>query len=147
MRLRQCEGAEPIAARHGLEETLFLLLASETEDRRTADGIGYTHHRGNRAVAGGNFLQRQNVAHMIAGGPVIGLRHQHTHEPERAHFADALAREIAAAVPFGRERRQLLGRKAPREIAHLLLFGCWYHLALPPVTQTASNRMTDLPAF
>ena len=116
LRLGQAEGAQHLAARHRPQILLLLLRRAVFDQRHAADRIVAAHDGGDRAVAGGDLLQRQRIGDVVGAGAVPFGRNRHAHEAELAQLAQRLARELGLAVPFGRMRRQRRAREFARGV-------------------------------
>jgi hypothetical protein len=70
MRLGQAEGAQHVAARQRLEETLFLVLVAEGHQDRADRAVVDADHGGRGAVAGGDLFQDQRQRQVVEPGAV-----------------------------------------------------------------------------
>src|SRR5439155_14011750 len=75
LRLGQAEGGELVTLGERHQEALLLLLRAVLLHCRAAQRIHADDRRGG-AVAGGDLLQRQDIAAMVGAGTTIALRCQ-----------------------------------------------------------------------
>jgi hypothetical protein len=119
--LGERERAEDLAARHRLEVALLERLAPVREQHLRGERVVHAHqHRGAR-VGHGHLLEREQVARGVEREAVVRLGEEHAEEAGLAEPRHERRLEVLVAVPFGGERRDVLGGERAGEVADLAL--------------------------
>ncbi|MNZ46568.1 hypothetical protein D3C78_642520 [compost metagenome] len=124
LRLGEAEAADGAAAGQVGQPAVLLRLAAVLEDRAAAYRVVDAHQRASGAVAGGDFLDRQGIGHIVDVGAAPGFRHYHAEQTELAHLGDQGVVDPAGLFPGLGVGRDLAAGEIARHVAdHALLFG------------------------
>ncbi|MDT4837894.1 hypothetical protein FQZ97_716370 [compost metagenome] len=120
----EAEAADGGAAGQLRQPEVLLRFAAEVEDGPAAHRVVDAHQRAEGAVAGGDFLHRQGIGHVVdvAAAPLLG--HHHAEQAQLAHLLHQPVVDPAGLFPGLGPGRDLGAGEVPRHVAdHALLFG------------------------
>jgi hypothetical protein len=122
VRLGQAEAAQRLAARQRNQPAGLLRVGAVGVDRSAHHRVLHADDGARRAVAGGDFLERQREGHVVHAGAAPALGHDHSQRAQFAQRREFRARKVVFAVPARRVGRELLLRERAHGVADQGLF-------------------------
>ena len=123
MRLGQAEAAELLAAGQRHEEALLLRVVPKRVDRPADHRVLDADDGRDRAVAGGDLLQREGERHVVEAGAAPALRDHDAQHAEPAQRRQLRARKVVLAVPSAAMGASRSARKRASRRGSSLFFG------------------------
>jgi hypothetical protein len=119
VRLRQGEGAPPLATGHGRQPTLPLGVVAVLEEQGRRHRVR-VHDAGQAHPSIGEFLDDPDIGEEVETQAAVGRRDGDPEEAEVAHLLDDLGREPIRPFEIGHRRQDILHDEGPDRVDDLL---------------------------